>query len=151
MSGVLRIGQEEIKALKSAMERARAKPVTIKEIMRVARLVDQSTNTLTLVDRERSPPPERFAQQVELPVGYRVSISFEEQPAGMCLHVSMSIGAQGKVPGPEAVSLVMEAIGVENALHNGRVWIEDFLIHGKPGGKAVNVVVLMEESKAGNA
>jgi hypothetical protein len=155
MSGILKIGEEEVRALHDAMARARARPVTIEKVMQVAGAVDQSADTVTLADREKIPSLARFSQHVDLPVGYRVSISFEEQPAGMCLHLSMSSGTPGKVPGPDAVTMVLTAIGIPrekiNLYNSGRVWIEDFLINGKPGGKAVNVVVLMDDGPAGRA
>jgi hypothetical protein len=157
MGGVLKIGPEEITALNDAMARARARPVTIQEIMKVAGAFDHFTDTVTLADRARIPRLERLAQHVALPVGYQVSISFEEQPAGMCLHLSMSSGAPGKVPGPEPVSMVLAAIGMGGGLqevlnqHGGRIWFEDFLIDGRPGGRAVNVVVVMEDGPVGHA
>jgi hypothetical protein len=156
--GVLKIGADEVRALNDAMARARARPVTIEKIMKVAEAFDQDTVNITLADRARIPQiDERFAQHVELPVGYRVSISFEQQPAGMCLHLSMASGAPGKVPGPDAVSMVLTAIGMDGGvqeilnLHGGRIWFEDFLINGKPGGRAVNVVVLLEDGPVGHA
>jgi hypothetical protein len=157
MGGVLKIGPEEVKALNDAMARARARPVTIQQIMKVAGEVDHFADTVTLADRARIPKLERLAQHVALPVGYQVSISFEEQPAGMCLHLSMSSGAPGKVPSPDAISMVLSAIGMDGGvqeilnLRGGRIWLEDFLIHGKPGGRAVNVVVVMEDGPVGHA
>jgi hypothetical protein len=138
---LLFIGPDEQDALKAAVELARKKPLTIHQVMQRAKSMDQSTDVVTLAQRKTVPEP-RYVQQVELPVGYRVAISFEEQPAGMCLHLSMSSGAPGKVPHPDAVKMVLQAIGVD-LKDCVRAWIEEFLIDGKPGGNAVNVVVLM--------
>jgi hypothetical protein len=157
MNGVLRIGAQEVKALKNAMERARARPVTIEQIMLVVGAIDQSATEVTLADREGIPSFERYAQRVDLPVGYRVSISFEEQPAGMCLHLSMSSGAPGKPPGHDVVARVLTVLGMDGDLqeilnqHGGRVWLEDFWIDGKPGGRALNVVVVMDDGQVGHA
>jgi hypothetical protein len=143
------IGPEETTALKLAVELARKKPVTIQQVMQGAKGMDQSTHVLTLAERKGKPEP-RHAQRVDLPVGYRVSISVEEQPAGMCLHLSMSSSAPGKVPHPDAVCLVLDVIGIERGLPY-RTWIEEFLVDGKPGGRAANVVVLMQPAQEGHA
>jgi hypothetical protein len=141
---MLSIGPNEHTALLEALERARAKPLTNQQVMQGAKGMDQSTTVLTLADRKGKPEP-RHAQQVELPVGYRVS-----QPAGMCLHLSMSSSARGKVPHPEALDMVLDAIGIRRACPR-RVWLEEFLVDDKPGGHAVNVVVLMTPSQGGHA
>jgi hypothetical protein len=141
---LLFIGPDEQDALKAAVELARKKPLTIDQVMQRAKSIDQSTDVVTLAERKTAPAESRHAQQVELPVGYRVAISFEEQPAGMCLHLSMSSGAPSKVPHPDAVNMVLQAIGVDAKDCVLRAWIEEFLIDGKPGGNAANVVVLMD-------
>jgi hypothetical protein len=143
------IGPDEQAALNAAVERARAKPLTIQQVMQGAKGMDQSTDVLTLADRKGKPEP-RHPQQVELPVGYRVSISIEEQPAGICLHLSMSSSARGKVPHPDAVRMVLEAVGI-GLDRARRVWLEEFLIDGKPGGYAVNVVVVLNPAQGGHA
>jgi hypothetical protein len=168
---LLSIGQNEQKALLEAVERARAKPLTLQQVMRGAKSVDQSTNVLTLAERKMMPEP-RHAQHVELPYGYRVAISFEEQPAGMCLHLSMSSSTPGKVPHPEAIAMVLAAIGVTRSATcrypdcdggyatgychadcrsttASRTWIEEFEIDGETGGLAVNVVMLDPFSRKG--
>lgn len=143
------IGPNEQEALRQAVEHARAQPLTIHQVMQGAKGMDQSTDVVTLAERKTVPEP-RHAQQVELPVGYRVAISFEEQPAGMCLHLSMSSSARGNVPHPDAVIMVLQAIGID--LNDcARSWIEEFEIDGKPGGHAVNVVVVMTPAQEGHA
>lgn len=77
-------------------------------------------------------------EQVLLPNGYRVAIGFENQPPGLCLHISMSSPKKGKVPRPEAVGMVLEAMGVEG--QPARAWLEEF----EPGRYAPNLVFLVE-------
>jgi hypothetical protein len=143
------IGPDKQAELNAAVERARAKPLSIHQVMQGAKGIDQSAGVLSLADRKGKPEP-RHAQQVELPVGYRVSISVEEQPAGMCLHLSMSSSARGKVPHPDAVRMVLDVIGIERSLPY-RTWIEEFLVDGKPGGHAVNVLMVMNPTRGGHA
>lgn len=142
MSGVLLIGPEEETALKLAMELARKRPVTLEQIRAHAHAVDQSTDVLTLAERGNA-RPERYVRMVELPRGYRVNISFEQQPAGLCLHLSMSTSAPDKLPHPAALQMVLQAMGIDRH-EEARTWVEEFEVDGKPGGRAVNIVVLME-------
>jgi hypothetical protein len=151
MMGVLMIGAAEAEQLKAAMERARQHPIPIGEIMKAAQATDQSTDRVTLDERKAAPPP-RHVEQVLLPLGYRVALSFEEQPAGMCLHLSMSTTRPGMVPRPEAMGMVLEAIGVSvHQRYQGRVWIEEYEEDGKPGGLAVNIVVVIQPAAIGHA
>lgn len=139
----LLLGTKEQDALKAAMARARERPVTLEQTMRHAQSIDQMTNVVTLEERAGA-APERYVQMVELPIGYRVNISYEQQPAGLCLHISMSTSRKGMLPHPEAVNLVLETMtGCKVAeLDALRAWIEEYEIDGKPGGMAVNVVIL---------
>jgi hypothetical protein len=145
---MLSIGPNEHRALLEAVERARAKPVMIDQVMAGAQYTNQSTNTIMLAERDGKPPFRIAVQQVELPVGYRVAISFEQQPAGLCLHLSMSSSASGKVPHPEAIAMVLDAIGITRS-SVVRSWIEEFEIDGNSGGLAANVVVLMVPAQGG--
>src|SRR3954451_817074 len=78
MSGNLFIGPQEQTALRLAVEAARKNPVPIAEIMQYK--IPQAAFMVELSDRKGTPPG-RHSQHVLLPIGYRVSISFEEQPA----------------------------------------------------------------------
>ena len=82
------VGETERAALKAAMARARTHPMPWEVVKR--EITDhQETDTEPVEDRPPAPerPPSEY---VDLPFGYVVAISFEEQPAGMCLHVSVS-------------------------------------------------------------
>ena len=151
----LLIGLHEKEALAAAMARAREQPLPLDVVVHRAQAIDQATNTVTLAERKAAPSPRAGVQNVALPFGYRVAISFEEQPAGMCLHLSMSSGAKDKLPAPEAINMVLEALGiagdVRSAEFAGRVWIEEFEIDGKAGGHALNVVAITEPAQEGHA
>ena len=72
--------------LRAAMARAREHPVPWEVLKR--RITEQDgPNTRPVKDPAHGHPSAEF---VDLPFGYVVAISFEEQPAGMCLHVSVS-------------------------------------------------------------
>jgi hypothetical protein len=141
MTGLLLIGEVEANAIRAAIVRARKKPIPW-SVLREHLPDNQQTDTITLADRGKLPP--RKPEHVLLPLGYRLSVTFEEQPAGLCLHLSMSSPQPGKLPHPAAFAVVLNATGLNIKEAPARVWIEDFLIGGKPGGKAFNAVLVVE-------
>jgi hypothetical protein len=78
------VGETERSELKAAMARARAHPVPWEVLKR--RITEQDGSHRGHVEDQpfaHERPPAEF---VDLPFGYVVAISFEEQLAGMCLH-----------------------------------------------------------------
>jgi hypothetical protein len=126
------IGARERALIVTAIERARDKALPLTVVRKLAFAADKPT--MTLADR-----PAGFkrpqAEIVELPVGYRANISFEEQPAGLCRHLSVSINRPGFLPSHEAFVMIALAFGF-TAEAPGQVWIEEF----RPGQSAVNMV-----------
>jgi hypothetical protein len=146
MTGLLLIGEVEADAIRAAIARARKKPIPW-TVLREFVTPNQQTDTVTLADRGKLPPRQR--ERVLLPLGYQLSITFEEQPAGLCMHLSMSSPRVGMLPNPVAFGVVLAATGIDlQATSGARAWIEDFLIDGKPGGKAFNVCLLVEPREA---
>jgi hypothetical protein len=133
------VGETERAALKAAMARARTHPVPW-EVLKRGITEHDGTDTVRVEDQppaHERPPPEF----VDLPFGYVVAISFEEQPAGVCLHVSVS-GPWPKVaPNMVVCAMIFNALDVPAEADH--VWTEEFLIDGKPGGRAFNVVWLV--------
>jgi hypothetical protein len=140
---VLIIGVNEQDAIKAALARARKKVIPFDVLAATA--IDQSTGVVTLEERRKGPRGDfhrPISEQVLLPIGYRLAISYEEQPAGLCLHLSMSVDNKpGAAPHPTKFAAVLRACGIKEP---GRTWIEEFTIDGKPGGLAVNAVFLVE-------
>jgi hypothetical protein len=152
MSALL-LGSEEIATIKTAVDRARARPIPW-ALLKAALPENQNTDVVTLADRaavEIYRPP---AEEVFLPANYRLCVSFEEQPAGLCMHCSLSVNRPGRLPHPAAASAVMQlclnAVG-QPELRDGRDWIEEFLIDGEPGGLAYNALFIVTPSQAGHA
>ena len=82
------VGETERSELKTAMARARAHPVPW-EVLKHG--ITEQAGPHTRHGEDQPFAHERpLAEFVDLPFGYVVAISFEEQPAGMCLHVSVS-------------------------------------------------------------
>jgi len=126
------VGNAERSDLKAAMARARAHPVPWELLRRVS---EQDVEDQPLAD---APPPAEF---VDLPFGYVVAISFEEHPAGMCLHVSVTGPWPRVAPNMVVCAMIFNALDVPAEADH--VWTEEFLIDGKPGGRAFNVVWLV--------
>jgi hypothetical protein len=142
MSAAFLIGPEQEKQLKEAAARAREHPLSA-EIMRHVGIKNKKLVRL----EDRPPMAEALVRRVEtvyIPFGYRVNISYEEHPEGICIHVSMCSPTPRKtLPQPEAMVMVMEALGFPKGKYAGASWIEEY-----PDGDAVaragNMVMCVE-------
>jgi len=124
-------------AIAEAVARARANVVRWDQL-RGNITENQETSTLMLADRQ---PDHKRPPSYPVQLGPRVvaAISFEEQPAGLCRHLSISQGQEGKVLDMVTVAMVMSHFGFKRSPgHYGRVWVEEY----KPNHFAVNVVEL---------
>jgi len=133
---VLLIADAEKTAIRHALERAAQHPISV-ETLRQWQAPDKAH--LKLTDRPKGAPtiPQR-SQHVDLPIGYRAVISFEQQPQpmGLCKHLSISVERKGFLPSPEAVKAIAQEFGViwpDIAVH---MWIEEF----EPGHNAINLL-----------
>jgi hypothetical protein len=145
---ILVIGEREKTAIAHAIAEACKRPVSL-EFIRRSGVEDKPV--LKLADRkpgyrDRWPPA-----QVLIPVGYRAAVSFEEQPPGICIHLSISVERDDPkwMPNAQAVAMIAEAFGIkmEDAERQGAVWIEEY----EPGRHAVNIVKLVSPRQQGHA
>jgi hypothetical protein len=123
--------QHEIDA---AIARAITKPIPLETIKALA-IPDKPRVMLA----DRRPGSERTiaSENVEIALGYRAAISFEEQPVGLCRHLSISVDAPGLLPSPESVVMIAEAFGFRGPILNASMfWVEEF----EPGREAINLV-----------
>ncbi len=127
------VGNAERSELNAAVARARAHPVPWEVLRRVS---EQDVEDQPLADE---PTPPEF---VDLPFGYVVAINFEEQPAGTCLHISVSGPWPRVTPNMVVCAMIFSALDVPEEADD--VWTEEFLIDGNPGGRTLNVVWLVE-------
>ena len=131
------VGETQRTQLKAAVSRARAHPVPWGELKQTTTARD-ATNTEHIEDGHESPS----AEIVKLPFGYVVAITFEEQPAGMCLHISVS-GPWPRVP-PNMVVCAMVFSALNLAPEADDVWTEELLIEGNPNCRAFNALWVVE-------
>jgi len=136
-----------------AMHLARKRVVPLDYIRRVA-FDNQGAASMKLGDRQPgySRPPEYRSQQVLIPVGYRAAVSYEEQPAGIALHLSISVErADPKwMPSPQSVTAIAAEFGIDETMLQAEaaaIWTEEY----EPGRFAVNMLVIKEPKQEGHA
>jgi len=123
-----------------AISEARKTPLPADVFMEVAKGIPQGKTVVRLADRKPDfVRPE--SQHVLIPVGYRASISFEEQPTGLVRHLSVSVyGKPGDCPTPPAVRMIAQEFGIEcgENWNDVLIWVEEYEL----GYFAINVVAL---------
>lgn len=134
---VLAIGEAERLAIRDAL--ARAPTIDRATIERFG--LGGGVDHLAIADR----PPE-FARpqsaQVIIPQGYRCAVTFEDQPCGRVLHLSVSVvGEPGAMPHPLAVEMIAEEFG---CVAIAKVYTEEY----EPGEFAVNVLSVEPQGAA---
>lgn len=139
------IGPKEAEAIKAAHARARASPIPWKTLRRYANPRLKAKREIKLADRgpDFSRPP---SEQVLIPTGFVLNISYEEQPPGLLLHLSISSPTSDRtVPLPETLLMVLETLNIDKGLATHH-WLEEF-VDGGTIGRALNLVVLVEPKK----
>lgn len=120
--------------IEAAIVEARAKPKTRADLERHA-LPDRAL--ISLADRGGRGGPSGVP--VAIPRGYLAAFSFEDQPAGLCRHLSISVDTPGSMPSLPAVTMIAKAFGMEfpfTQQRPGNLWLEEF----EPGQQAINIV-----------
>lgn len=138
MTRALLIGPKEKAAIKEAIERAAKHPVTL-DMVKAMQVNSDRHLTLEMRQQQQGPDWEKKrprSEFVDLPIGYRCAISFEEQTIGMCRHLSVSVDKPGALPNPAAFEAIAKEFGCEHVL--AKPWIEEFA----PGHDAINIVAL---------
>lgn len=138
MTRALIIGETQRAAIREAIERAAKHPITL-DMVKAMQIEGGSHLTLEMRRKQQGPDWEKKrprSEFVNLPIGIRVAISFEEQPIGMCRHLSVSVDKPGALPNPHVVDMVAKEFGCDHPLC--APWIEEFA----PGHNAVNIVAL---------
>lgn len=127
--------------IQAAMARARQRP-TPEHLLKEMAYARQHSIDFRLSDR---PPKadigwkEQYLESVELERGFTAVISFEQQPVGLCKHLSISVPGVGQTPHPEAVNLIAKEFGIDQTSIIS-MFVEEF----EPNHFAVNVVAFAE-------
>jgi len=120
-----------------AIAKARAKPLG-EDVLNPTKI--EARPLVRLIDRK----PDHHRPQSEyviLDAIYRASIAFEEQPVGLCKHISVSIEAPDALPPDLIFKAVATAFGFTFP-NRGITWIEEY----KPNYYCLNLVDLDDPS-----
>lgn len=133
MTRPLIIGDDTYAAVRSLRERAAANPINATEVARIG-IDAKKVRNLKLSDRppgfERKP-----SERINIPVGFTVAYTVEQQLSGLCGHLSISVDSKGKCPHPAAVEAIAKLfdMSIDTAIVG---WLEEF----EPGHQAVNLL-----------
>ncbi len=125
----------EQKTIDEALKLARANVIPWSVLASITVATD---GVMTLGDRQ--PDHKRPSSiNVYLSDGVRAALAFEDQPAGIFKHVSVSVDDQRRPPPFMVLLAVYEAFGFRHIPpKQGRVWIEEF----RPGWYCINMIEL---------
>lgn len=108
MTRALMIGAKEREAIKALIEKAAARPTPLENIRRAAEHLQKTGSRFNAMNE---------AATIDIPLGFAVTYTHEEQPGAVCRHMSISVdGKRGTGPNPAAVSMLMEEFGFKNKL-----------------------------------
>jgi hypothetical protein len=117
--------------------------------IREARVEDKAV--VKLADRKPGFRRPHRPEEVLIPIGYRAAVSVEEQPAGLFLHLSISVErADPKLmPSVEAIIGIAAEFGIDyqTAIQQGLIWMEEY----EPGRHAINLLKLIVPRQEGHA
>lgn len=141
----LLIGDAERREIADLIAYAKAHPVLFEQVREGA--LDPGKFGYSLADRKPGfkRPQSRW---VLLPGNFRASYSVEDQPAGLCAHLSISVEGRrrkGMMPHPEAVKMIAEEFGMP--FPGDKLWLEEY----EPGEHAVNLLHLYAPRAEGHA
>ncbi len=120
-------------------------PTARADIARVIRHAEANPVSLIEITRAMSNPDLAVGNKPEhvctVPIGYRCVFSIEQQPKGMCRHLSVSVVTL-RVPSVEAMELLMGEFRFSGGLKNSEAWREDL----GGGHTAINVIQLVDQT-----
>lgn len=121
--------------IQEALKQARAHPVPL-AVMENIKIPYQPMAGLK--DRkEDHKRPTSIA--VELGHGFRANVSFEEQPIGLCIHLSVGVAFPEALPSMAICRKIVEAFGMQWGV--GTPWVEEW----QPNYYCVNLVQLAQK------
>jgi hypothetical protein len=81
------------------------------------------------------------AYTIVIPRGYHVTYSHEQQPPGLCHHLSVSVDTDYKMPHTAAVEMILQAFGMQPIAKSLKIWLEEV----SPGLGAVSILQLVTQ------
>lgn len=124
----LMIGAKEKAAIAELIDKALLRP-TPRDVMERATAHKNKTGDAFNAMNE--------ASTIELPIGFAVTYTHEEQPGAVCRHMSVSVdGKPGTGPDPHAVAMLMEEFGFKNRFGEAFMHLDTM----RDGSLVINVI-----------
>lgn len=102
------IGARERAAISELIEKAERNVTPMEALERAAKFKAQRGGAFNAMNE---------ANTIDLPIGFAVTYTHEQQPGAVCRHLSVSVdGRPGMGPNPHAVEQIMAEFGFKNTL-----------------------------------
>jgi len=129
---------DDVKNIQNAKQLALANIIPLEVVRKLAESVSSANGVIS----GNRPDNLYNPQEVVLTFNWRLNLSCEEQPNGLCLHISLSSPTPDKtLPRVETIRLIQEVLECGEPLH---VWVENFKDANEDtkgfAGKAVNML-----------
>jgi hypothetical protein len=133
------IGADERAKIEELIALAQAEPITLAELEDWSKGFDPENPRSR--DGKRTLP---LKFTIDLPVGFTVTYTHEQQPPGLARHLSVSVEG-GKLPNIVAVDMILKEFGFRQTVATAdRVWPENY----GAGLTAINVLEVMVNGNA---
>lgn len=109
---MLVVGEKEKKAIAELRELAKAERLSREHLEKYSQGFDPNDPKT----RKEGFLPIAMKYTICLPDGFTVTYTEEDQPIGMCRHLSVSVDADGKLPNPSAIEYLLYSFGFEHKL-----------------------------------
>lgn len=102
----LMIGAKEREAIAELVEKAALRVMPLADMKRAADHKQRTGDAFNAMNE---------ASTIDIPIGFAVTYTHEQQPGAVCRHMSVSVdGKSGTGPSPHAVGMLMEEFGFKN-------------------------------------
>lgn len=122
------IGEKERSAIAELIAKAALRPTPLENMKRAAEHKRTTGDAFNAMNE---------AATIDIPLGYAVTYTHEEQPGAVCRHMSVSTaGAPGTGPNPLAVGMLMQEFGFKNDLSGAFSYLDTL----RDGRLVINVI-----------
>jgi len=80
-----------------------------------------------------------------IPNGFRAVFSTEDQPPGLCRHLSVSVENPDRIPNVHAVNILMEEFGFTAKVGDGLTHVYQEVIDPRTKHRAINVIEIVDQ------
>lgn len=116
---LLVIGPDQKAQIAALIAVAEANPVSLETVKRLVAAMEAG---------EELPAGLNDGMTIVIPHGYEVTYTHEEQPGGMCRHMSVAVirpDNPNAMPSQAAMAAIMVGFGFVNDLRGCKIWVEE--------------------------